>query len=171
MHEKRNGLEVELAQTSEELDAANALAVAAEERHAEEKRPETEAARDGRLKEADRIRERRARLVEELVKNLNGRIVEEKGWAPDPAAGDEESPESGRAGRLRVGPYPLLPERGFVLHDRQRTTVAWVRKVPTPERAEKLLREHGVPWEEELLPHNLAPVPEEEEEEEEERVV
>lgn len=166
MNEKRNGLEVELAQASEELEAAKALAHAAEERHADEKRPETEVARDGRRKEADRIRERRARLAEELVKDLNGRILEEKGWAPDPARGDEESPESGRVGSLRVGPHPLLPERGFVLHDRQRATVAWVRRIPTPERAEKLLREHGVPWEGELLSHNLSPVPEQEEEEE-----
>lgn len=165
MHEQMNGLEVELAQVSKELEAANALACAAEERHADEKRQETEAARDGRREEADRIRERRARLAEKLTKDLNGRIMEEKGWAPDSAGGDDESPESGKSGRLRVEPHPLLPERGFVLHGRKRATVAWVRRIPTPERAEKLLREYGVPWEGELLSHRLSPVPEEEEEE------
>lgn len=165
MHEKRNGLEAELARVSEELGAASDLARAAEERHADEKRPETEAARDGRREEAERLRGRRAQLVEELVEDLDRHIVEKKGWAPGPAGGDEESPESGRAGRLRIGPHPLLPERGFVIHDRQRATVAWVRTIPTPEQAEKLLREHGVLWEGELLSHNLSPVPEEEDEE------
>jgi carboxylate-amine ligase len=44
-----------------------------------------------------------------------------------------------------------------------RATVAWVRRVPTPTRAEELIREHGVLWEAELLAHSLSPVPEEEE--------
>jgi hypothetical protein len=43
-----------------------------------------------------------------------------------------------------------------------RATVAWVRRVPTPTRAEELIRAHGVLWEAELLAHSLSPVPEEE---------
>ena len=65
---------------------------------------------------------------------------------------------------MSIGPHPLLPERGFVIHDREQATVVWVREIPTPARAEELLREHGVPWEE-LLSHSLSPVPQEEEEE------
>lgn len=49
---------------------------------------------------------------------------------------------------------------GFV----ESATVAWVRRVPTPARAEELLREHGVEWEQELISHKLPPVPEKEEE-------
>jgi hypothetical protein len=40
-----------------------------------------------------------------------------------------------------------------------------VRRVPTPTRAQELMREHGVPWEAELLAHGLSPVPEEEQQE------
>jgi hypothetical protein len=50
-----------------------------------------------------------------------------------------------------------------VIYDWARATVAWVRRVPTPTRAEELMREHGVLWEAELLAHGLSPVPEEEE--------
>jgi hypothetical protein len=162
MHEKRGTrwLETELAQVSEELEAVKDLARAAEKRHAEENRPETEAAREGRREEAELVRERRARLVGEL----NQRAIEGKGWAQDRTEGGEAIPGAGRAGRLRIGPHLLLPERGFVIYDRERATVAWVRKVPTPVRAEELLREHGVPWEGELLSHNLSLAPEEKEE-------
>lgn len=38
-----------------------------------------------------------------------------------------------------------------------------IEPIPTAG-AEELLREHGVPWEEEILSHSLSPVPEEEEE-------
>ena len=67
----------------------------------------------------------------------------------------------GRAGKLRIGPHPLLPERGYLLHDRSEGTVAWVRGVPSPSRASEILAEHGVEWEGELLSHTLSPVPEE----------
>lgn len=49
-------------------------------------------------------------------------------------------------------------------YDRSRTVVAWVRRVPTTARAEELLRQYGVEWEEELVSYGLSPVPEEEEE-------
>jgi hypothetical protein len=48
-----------------------------------------------------------------------------------------------------------------VIYDRELAIVVWIRKVPTPSRAAKLLHEHGVPWEEELVSHGLSPVPEE----------
>ena len=51
-----------------------------------------------------------------------------------------------------------------MLYDRVRAVVAWVRRVPTPARAEELLREYGVKWEEELVSHELSPVPDAEEE-------
>ena len=66
----------------------------------------------------------------------------------------------GRAGKLRIGPHLLLPERGYLLHDRSEGTVAWVRGVPSPSRASEILAEHGVEWEGELLSHTLSPVPE-----------
>ena len=87
----------------------------------------------------------------------------EKGWEPDRNQGGEGLSGTGRAGRLHIGPHPLLPERGYVIYDRARATVAWVRRVPTPTRAEERIREHGVLWEAELLAHGLSPVPEEEE--------
>ncbi len=118
---------------------------------------ETEAALEGRREEVLGLRERRTRLLKELDR----RAVAEKGWEPDRNQGDEALPGTGRAGRLRIGPHPLLPERGYVIYDRARATVAWVRRVPTPTRAEELMREHGVPWEAELLAHGLSPVPEE----------
>ena len=121
---------------------------------------ETEAALEGRRKEAERLRQRRTRLV----KKLNQRAVEEQGWTPDHTEGGEALLDAGKAGRLRIGPHPLLPERGYVLYDRTRVVVAWVRRVPTPARAEELLRKYGVEWEEELVSHNLSPVPEAEEE-------
>src|SRR3954447_17979542 len=156
-HRSRQWLEEELSQTSEQLEIFRALERAADERHAVENTPETEAAHEGRREEADLLRDWRARLVKEFDR----RAVEEKGWTPD-RIGGVEVPGTGRRGRLRIGPHPLLPERGFVIHDRELATVAWVRKVPRPARAAKLLREHGVPWEEEPISHSLSPVPEEE---------
>ena len=50
----------------------------------------------------------------------------------------------------------LLPERGYIIHDRVAATVAWVREVPSPALAAELLTEHGVEWEGELLPLALA---------------
>jgi hypothetical protein len=158
-HRSTRWLEEELSKTSEQLERFRALERAVAERHAAENTPETDAAYEGRREEADLLRDWRVRLVKELDR----RAIEEKGWAPD-RIGGVEVPGTGRRGRLRIGPHPLLPERGFVIHDRELTTVAWVRKVPTPARAAKLLREHGVPWEEELISHSLSPVPEEEEE-------
>ncbi len=153
-------LEKELALLSEQLEVFRDLERAAEERHSDEGMAETETALEGRKKEAERIRRRRTRLVKEI----NQRAMEEQGWTPDHTEGGEALAGVGKAGRLRIGAHPLFPERGYVIHDRTRAVVAWVRRVPTPARAEELLREHGVEWEEELVSHNLSPVPEEEEE-------
>ncbi len=160
MMQSTRQLHEELAWLSAQLEAARDLEHAAEERHSDEGMAETEAALEGRREEVLGLRERRTRLVKELDR----RAVAEKGWEPDRNQGGEALPGTGRAGRLRIGPHPLLPERGYVIHDRARATVAWVRRVPTPTRAGELMHEHGVPWEAELLAHGLSPVPEEEEE-------
>lgn len=152
-------LHEELAWLSAQLEAARVLERAAEERHSDEAMAETEAALEGRREEVLGLRERRT----QLLKELDRRAMTEKGWEPDRNQGGEAVPGTGRAGRLHVGPHPLLPERGYVIYDRARATVAWVRRVPTPTRAEELIREHGVLWEAELLVHGLSPVPEEEE--------
>ena len=161
MMQSTSQLREELSWLSAQLEAARYLEHAAQERHSDEDMPETEAALQGRQEEVLGLRERRTRLLKELDR----RAVAQKGWEPDRNQGDEVLPGTGRAGRLRIGSHPLLPERGYVIYDRRRATVAWVRRVPTPARAEELMREHSVPWEGELLAHGLSPVPEEEEEE------
>jgi len=161
MRKSTQRLEEELSRLSEQLEVARDLESAAEKRHIDENLLETKRAQEGRREEADRLRERRTRLVKELDR----RVLEKKGWAPDQTEEGEPLPGAGRTGTLGIGPHPLLPERGFVIHDREQATVVWVREIPTPARAEELLREHGVPWEEELLSHSLSPVPQEEEEE------
>jgi len=159
MMQSTRQLHEELAWLSAQLEAARALEHAAEERHSDEAMAETEAALEGRREEVLGLRER----CTQLLKELDRRAVIEKGWEPDRNQGGEALPGTGRAGRLHIGPHPLLPERGYVIYDRAWATVAWVRRVPTPTRAEELIREHGVLWEAELLAHGLSPVPEEEE--------
>jgi hypothetical protein len=155
-------LEEELSHLEEELAAARNLEHSTAERHAEEGSQETEAVLDARKIEAEHLEAERERLVAELRR----RAVAEAGWEHDDAgsAGPDGAPGrsagSGRAGTLRIGPHPLLPERGYVLYDRSEGTVAWVRGVPSPSRASELLAEHGVQWEGELLSHSLSPVPE-----------
>jgi hypothetical protein len=156
-HRSTHWLEEELSQTSKQLEIFRASERAAFKRHAVENMPETEAAYEGRREEADRLRNWRVRLVKER----NRRILAEKGRAPDRIRG-VEAPGTGRRGRLCIGLHPLLPERGFVVYDRELATVAWVRKGPIPARAAELLCRHGVLWEEELMSHGLSPVPEEE---------
>jgi hypothetical protein len=155
-------LEEELARLEEELEAARGLERASAERHAREDMPETEAVLEARRTQVEHLGKKRDGLLEELRR----RAVEEMGWAPDgvedPEA-DRASAGCGRAGRLRIGPHPLLPERGYIIYDRVAATVAWVREVPSPALAAELLAEHGVEWEGELLSHNLSPVPVEEE--------
>jgi hypothetical protein len=107
-------LHEELAWLSAQLEAARDLEHAAEERHSDEDMAETEAALQGRREEVLGLRERRTRLVKELDR----RAVAEKGWEPDRNQGDEALPGTGsRAGRLRIGPHPLLPERGYVIYE------------------------------------------------------
>jgi len=162
-YESTRALEGELARLEGELEAARGLEEDAEGRHAEEDAPETEALLEARRTKAEQLAGERDGLVGELRR----RAVAENGWTPDAAGGSgpdgEPAPSSGcgRAGRLRIGPHPLLPERGYLIHDRAEGTVAWVRKVPSPSRASEILAEHGVGWEGELLSHSLSPVPEE----------
>jgi hypothetical protein len=154
-------LKEELARLEEELEAARSLEHATAERHAREDTPETEAVLEARRTQAEHLAKKRDGLVGEIRR----RAVEEMGWAPDGVEGpqaDGASSGCGRAGRLRIGPHPLLPERGYILHDRVDATVAWVREVPSPALAAQLLAKHGVEWEGELLSHNLSPVPVEE---------
>jgi hypothetical protein len=161
MRRSARQLEEELARLERELEAASDLERATERRHEDENTPETEVVLEARKTAAKSLRKRRVRLLGDL----NQRAVEEQGWAPDDATGEgEATPGCGKAGTLRIGPHPLLPERGFVIHDRKRATVAWVRGVPSPALAAEILAEHGVKWEEELLSHSLSPVPEEAEE-------
>jgi hypothetical protein len=156
-------LEEELARLEEELEAARSLERASAERHAREDMPETEAVLEARRTQVEHLGKKRDRLLEELRQ----RAVEEMGWAPDDDVEDPEADRAsagcGRAGRLRIGLHPLLPERGYIIYDRVDATVAWVREVPSPALAAELLAKHGVEWEGELLSHNLSPVPVEEE--------
>lgn len=162
-HQGTRQLDEELARLEEELEAARRLESAAEERHAKEGMEETEAVLEARRTRAEHLRKERAGFLGELRR----RAVAEKGWAPDAAGGSgadgapARSPGCGRAGKLRIGPHPLLPERGYLIHDRTEATVAWVRGVPSPARAAEILAEHGVEWEGELVSHSLSPVPEE----------
>jgi hypothetical protein len=155
-------LEEELRHLEEELAAARNLEHSAAERHAEEGLQETEAVLEARKIQAEHLQAEREGLVAELRR----RAVAEAGWEHDDAwgAGPDGAPVRsagcGRAGRLRIGPHPLLPERGYLLHDRSEGTVAWVRVVPSPSRASEILAEHGVEWEGELISHSLSPVPE-----------
>ena len=155
-------LEEELRHLDEELAAARNLEHSTAERHAEEGSQETEAVLEARKIQAEHLEAEREGLLAELRR----RAVAEAGWEHDDAGGvgsDGASGRSagcGRAGRLRIGPHPLLPERGYLLHDRSEGTVAWVREVPSPSRASEILAEHGVVWEGELLSHTLSPVPE-----------
>jgi hypothetical protein len=151
-------LEEKLARLEKELLAARDLEHATAERHARENTPETEAVLEARRTHAEHLRKEREGLVGELRRGA----VEEMGWAPDGGPGSGRAPSGGgRAGRLRIGAHPLLPERGYIIHDRVAATVAWVREVPSPALAAELLTEHGVEWEGELLSHSLSPVPEE----------
>jgi hypothetical protein len=154
-------LKEELTRLDEELEAARSLERASAERHAREDTPETEAVLEARRTQAEHLGNKRDWLVGELRR----RAVEEMGWAPDgvedPQA-DGAPAGCGRAGRLRIGPHPLLPERGYIIHDRVDATVAWVHEVPSPALAAELLAKHGIEWEGELLSHNLSPVPVEE---------
>lgn len=155
-------LEEELRHLEEELAAARNLEHSTAERHAEEGSQETEAVLEARKIQAEHLEAEREGLVAELRR----RAVAEAGWEHDAAggAGPDGAPVRsagcGRAGKLRIGPHLLLPERGYLLHDRSEGTVAWVRGVPSPSRASELLAEHGVEWEGELLSHTLSPVPE-----------
>ena len=154
-------LKEDLARLEDEFEAARSPERATAERHAREDTPETEAVLEARRTQAEHLGNKRDGLVGELRR----RAVEEMGWAPDGVEGpqaDGASSGCGRAGRLRIGPHPLLPERGYILHDRVDATVAWVREVPSPALAAELLAKHGVEWEGELLSHNLSPVPVEE---------
>ena len=156
-------LEEELRHLEEELAAARNLEHSTAERHAEEGSQETEAVLEARKIQAEHLEAEREGLVAELRR----RAVAEAGWEHD-AAGGGAGPDGapvrsagcGRAGKLRIGPHLLLPERGYLLHDRSEGTVAWVRGVPSPSRASEILAEHGVEWEGELLSHTLSPVPE-----------
>jgi hypothetical protein len=157
-------LEEELRHLEEELAAARNLEHSTAERHAEEGSQETEAVLEARKLQAEHLEAEREGLVAELRR----RAVAEAGWEHDDDAGvagpdgaPVRSAGCGRAGKLRIGPHLLLPERGYLLYDRAEATVAWVREVPSPARAAELLAEHGVRWEEELLSHSLSPVPEE----------
>jgi len=155
-------LEEELRHLEEELAAARNLEHSTAERHAEEGSQETEAVLQARKIQAEHLEAEREGLVAELRR----RAVAEAGWEHDAAggAGPDGAPGRsagcGRAGKLRIGLHPLLPERGYLLHDRSEGTVAGVRGVPSPSRASELLAEHGVEWEGELLFHSLSPVPE-----------
>ena len=161
-HEGTSRLREELRRVEAELESARFLERLARERHEKEGSSETEAVRGTRRTRTGHLEEERGGLVDELGR----RDVAEGGWRPDAAGGSPpdgepaRSPACGMAGRLRIGPHPLLPERGWIIHDRSEGTVAWVRKVPSPAEASEILAEHGVAWGAELVAHSLEPVPE-----------
>ena len=156
-------LEEDLGRLQKELASARRLEREAAERHDRMGTAETEAVLEARRTRIGYLLEERERVAVEL-----GRLsVAEGGWHPDAAGGTGSdgrpapSPACGMSGTLRVGPHPLLPERGWLIHDRSEGTVAWVRSVPSPKRAAEILEEHGREWDPELLSHSLSPVPEE----------
>ena len=152
-----------LERQTEELATARLLKKQIEGRHGREGAAETEAVLEARRTRASNLEGERERLVAEIARST----VAEGGWYPDDAGGvggdwePTRSPACGAAGRLRIGPHPLLPERGWIIHDRSEGTVAWVREVPSPAGAAEILQEHGAKWDGELLAHSLSPVPEE----------
>jgi hypothetical protein len=154
-------LEEELRHLEEELAAARNLEHSTAKRHAEEGSQETEAVLEARKIQAEHLQAEREGLVAELRR----RAVAEAGWEHDAAGGvgpdgaPVRSAGCGRAGKLRIGLHPLLPERGYLLHDRSEGTVAWVRGVPSPSRASELLAEHGVEWEGSSSPTRSRPCP------------
>ena len=162
-HASTGRLRDELGRVEEELGSARLQEYRTGERHDREGTAETEAVLGSRRTRTERLEEERGGLVAELGR----RAVAGAGWSPDdaggsgPDGGPAPPPACGMAGTLRIGPHPLLPERGWLIHDRSAGTVAWVREVPSPAGASEILAEHGVEWEAELLSHSLEPVPEE----------
>ena len=162
-HASTGRLRDELGRVEEELGSARLQEYRTGERHDREGTAETEAVLGSRRTRTERLEEERGGLVAELGR----RAVAGAGWSPDDAGGSGHAggpappPACGMAGTLRIGPHPLLPERGWLIHDRSAGTVAWVREVPSPAGASEILAEHGVEWEAELLSHSLEPVPEE----------
>ena len=161
-HGDTNGLGEELRRVEAELESARFLERLTRERHEKEGSAETESVLEARRTRTGRLEQERGGLAAELGR----RAVAEAGWSPDDAGGSGSdggpvpSPGCGMAGSLRVGPHPLLPERGWIIHDRSEGTVAWVREVPSPAGAAEILAEHGVAWGAELVAHALEPVPE-----------
>ena len=153
-------LEEELKHLEEELAAARSLEHSTAERHAEEGSQETEAVLEARKIQAKHLEAEREGLVAELRR----RAVAEAGWEYDDAwgAGPDGAPVRsagcGRAGSPHRSP-PLLPERGYLLHDRSEGTVAWVRGALSFAGVGDLGRARGGVGGG-LLSHTLSPVPE-----------
>src|SRR5215207_9720261 len=126
-YQSTHRLQEDMDRVEQELEAALVLECAAKDRHAE-------AGLEARRTRTAHLRKERVGFLEELRR----RAVKEKGWKPDAAedtgtdGAPARTPGCGRAGRLRIGPHPLLPERGYLLYDRAEATVAWVREVPSP---------------------------------------
>jgi len=80
-YESTRALKEELARLEEELGAARTVEGAAEDRHAREEAPETEAVLKARRTQTGRLAGEREALVGELRR----RAVAEEGWSPDDA--------------------------------------------------------------------------------------
>ncbi len=91
---------------------------------------------------------------------------ERAGWTIREGLSEEIVGEDGR-GRYAICPAERLlgDETVFEMHDEELNMKAYARKVPTPERAAKLLREYGVPVEiSDVTPGKVPMVPPEAEE-------
>ena len=91
---------------------------------------------------------------------------ERVGWTIQEGLSGEIFGEAGR-GRyaIRAAERLLGDETVFEMRDEELNMKAYVRKVPTPERAAKLLREYGVPAEiSDVTPGKVPMVPPEAEE-------
>lgn len=81
---------------------------------------------------------------------------EAAGWEAGDPVGEEEAERLEMVVRGEAGRYTITAHRSVLvldnpvleLCDRDRSRVAWVRKVPTPERAAELLARYGVPADE-----------------------
>jgi hypothetical protein len=90
--------------------------------------------------------------------------IERAGWA---IRGGPSEEVVGEAGRYAIRPDEKLfgDETVFELLDKEHNMKAYAREVPTPERAEALLEEYGVPAEvSDVTPGKVPMVPPEAEE-------
>lgn len=100
-------------------------------------------------------REREWERMREMAETMR-QAFEATGWQAGEPISEEEAERLEMVVRAEAGRYTITAHRSVLvldepvleLCDRDRSLVAWVRTVPTPERAAELLASYGVPAEE-----------------------